>query len=634
MNLAHGDTPPLVHRDAKWVSAKFRALFAVGLADDCTLAPHWAAELSIRLDQLEVPIAYLGVDGTFLINATWQRTCGRKAAAWARSSLRPVARNGVSLYAAKIPRASGGDPLEATLLPTYGARQRGAIALIRPSHTGYEARVRPPYLAWGGTTAKHDHAEHGNSAFRELVPAPLGDGWKDLIHPSDREIWADAFAEAAQQMTSEIVRLRLRTGSETYRWHFLSVQVPRASDRWVALAASCHDDPVAVTSQVELIEQLQEARQAAQRAEELKDHVIGIVSHELRAPVMTMLLWERVLRDSAASGEARFQALDAIHQSAQLQSRLVGDLLDLSRATSGKLHIELRLIDIGTIVADAVAAALPAALAKRISVTHEGGDAGSIPGDATRLRQTIDNLLSNAIKFTEPGGSVKVTLMRSNRIVTITVTDTGRGIDPEMRSRVFEPFNQGYDGLSRRNGGLGLGLAISKQIVDLHRGTLTAHSEGRGKGTTVTVVLPTTGRRETQSSSGAVQSSALRGAHLLVVDDDERVRSALMLLLQRTGARVSIAESAARARDIVVSEAPDALISDISMPEEDGYVLIRSLRASGHRLPAIALTAFASQADATKAVAAGFDLHVAKPVDFERLVSSLSSLLASRATAT
>jgi signal transduction histidine kinase/ActR/RegA family two-component response regulator len=634
VSITQRDTPPLVHRDAKWVSAKFRALFSVGLADDCSLAPERTTDLAIRLDQLEVPIAYLGVDGAFLINETWQRTCGRKAAAWARSSLRPVACNGVGLYAAKIPRGAGDEPLEATLLPTYGARQRSAIALIRPSHTGYEARVRPPYLAWGGLTENHDHAEHGNSAFRELVSVPIGDSWKNLIHPSDHEVWADSIADAAQHMISKVVRLRLRSRGQSYRWHHLSVLVPRTSDRWLALAAACHDDPVAETSHFDLIEQLQAARHAAQRAEELKDRVIGIVSHELRAPVMTMLLWERVLRDSAASGEARFQALDAIHQSAQLQSRLVGDLLDLSRATSGKLHIELRLVDIGTLVADAVAAALPSALAKRIKLTHEGGEAGTIPGDASRLRQIIDNLLSNAIKFTEPGGAVKVALMRRNRSVTITVTDNGRGIEPDLRSRVFEPFNQGYDAIARRNGGLGLGLAIAKQIVDLHRGTLTAHSEGRGKGTTMTVVLPTTGRRDTSPPAGAVQSSALQGAHLLVVDDDERVRSALMLLLQRTGARVSVAESAVRAREIVSSQQPDALISDISMPEEDGHTLIKSLRAAGHRLPAIALTAFASQADAMNAVAAGFDLHVAKPVDFERLVSSLSSLLASRATAT
>jgi signal transduction histidine kinase/CheY-like chemotaxis protein len=614
------------------VSAKFRALFAVNLADACALAADRTADLTKRLDQLEVPVAYLGSDDAFLVNEVWQRVCGRKPAAWARSALRPVLRSGVTTYAARVPRALSGETMEAVLVPSYETQQRGAIALLRPARAGHEPRVRPPYLAWGG--AADDVVEHCNRAFCELVPSPLGDSWKSILHPSDRETWNDALTVATERMMSSVVRLRLRARGQSYRWYHVAALVQRGVERWLALASTCQDDSGVEASQRDLVEQLHAARAAAARAEELKEHVIAIVSHELRAPVMTMLLWERVLRDAEASGESRNQALDAIHQSAKLQSRLVGDLLDLSRATSGKLHIELRIVDIGAVVADAVAAALPAALAKRVMLTYDCAHAGSIPGDAARLRQTLDNLLSNAVKFTDSGGSVKVAVVRRNRTVTITIADTGRGIEPELRERVFEPFSQGYDGISRRHGGLGLGLAISRQIVELHRGSLTVQSEGRDRGTTMTIVLPTTSRRITTPPPGVSSAGALHGAHLLVVDDDERVRSALMLLLQRTGARISLAESAASARSLVATDRPDAIVSDISMPEEDGYTMIRSLRSAGHRMPAIALTAFASQADANQALAAGFDLHVAKPVDFERLVSSLSQLLARHSMAT
>jgi CheY-like chemotaxis protein len=345
-----------------------------------------------------------------------------------------------------------------------------------------------------------------------------------------------------------------------------------------------------------------------------------------------MVLWGGILRDSSVEPEMRAKAHDAIQQSAAVQSRVVGDLLDVARGVAGKLHIDIRTVEVEHLVQGALDAITPAALAKQIVLDRRGTLVGAaILGDAVRLRQVLVNLLANAVKFSEPGGRVTVAVSRRVRSVAIEVEDGGRGIAPEFLPHLFEPFNQADNSLRPGESGLGLGLAIAKQLVELHRGTIVASSAGPGRGATVTVVLPDAdSRRAAAPSHLAARTRSLDHARVLVIDDDSRVRDALAILLERAGAVVDTADSAATARLRIAHCVPDALLCDIAMPVEDGYSFIRGLRGSGDDIAAIALTAHATETDVSRSLAAGFDRHLAKPVEFECLVASIAELVVAR----
>lgn len=374
----------------------------------------------------------------------------------------------------------------------------------------------------------------------------------------------------------------------------------------------------------ERAEVLARALADAELANLRKDQFLAAVSHELRTPVTTMLLWDKVLRDATSDAPLRAQALDAIHDSAIAQARLVGDLLDIARAISGKLHIDLRAIDIHRIVAEAVSGIASTAAARGIAIEAPATAVVLVEGDAFRVRQILDNLLSNALKFTERGGRITVAVTSKARAVTIQVVDNGRGIAAEFLQQIFEPFSQSEVGAGA---GLGLGLAISKQLVELQHGMLAATSPGLGQGSTFSVTLPAAGRERSPAIAPSVATLPHR---LVVVDDDRRVLDALSLLLERVGATVVTAASAEDARRAIAEATPELVLCDIAMPGEDGYTLIAGLRAAGVRVPAIALTAHAMEADAARAIAAGFDAHVAKPIDFERLVAKIAQLIAER----
>jgi CheY-like chemotaxis protein len=256
--------------------------------------------------------------------------------------------------------------------------------------------------------------------------------------------------------------------------------------------------------------------------------------------------------------------------------------------------------------------------------------AGIVVGDAVRLRQVIDNLLLNALKFTEPGGNVEVALYAGSRAAVIEVKDTGCGLPAELLSGLFEPFRQAENGLTRRHGGLGLGLAISRMLVTLHDGTIEAASPGPGLGATFTVRLPVTTERRTATPPHGTGLRSLHRVRVLVVDDDPRVCEALGLLLRRAGAVVVTATSAQEARARASEVTPQILLCDVAMPEEDGLAFVRKLRAAGDRTPTIALTGHATTADVAAARDAGFDLHITKPIDFERLVASIRELVAAK----
>ncbi len=371
-------------------------------------------------------------------------------------------------------------------------------------------------------------------------------------------------------------------------------------------------------------------RLAAEEASRLKDQFIAALSHELRAPIATMLLWEKVLRDTTVSGALHDQAIEAIHHSAMAQSRLVGDLLDVSRAISGKLYLDLRPVDLERVLSEALAAIVPAAVSKNIVIARRGPSVSvAVEADDVRLRQVLDNLLSNAVKFSEPGGTVVVAVTSDERSIAIEISDDGRGIAAEFLPRLFEPFSQIDDLRVRGSGGLGLGLSITRQLIALHGGTIVATSPGLARGSSFVVQLPIgEPQGEGESPAAAVApSQRLDQVHVLIVDDDPRIRDALALLLGRAGAVVETAASAAEAREQVTRHVPQAIVCDIAMAEEDGYTFIRRLRETGCFVPAIAVTAHARDVDAKHAVAAGFDAHFAKPLDVERLITHLGSLV-------
>jgi len=620
-------------RELGWACELMHATLSVAVIEDTDAIRQVRSEALERFEQFQFATALS--DGTTVhhANAAWRAMFGATPQTWIESSLDAVLRTRIKLHVPEVMVRIGERRtwLAATLIPLGPGTAVVVCEDMTDAAIARELQVASDALVWSGSVSTPTVADYLNGHMRELNRQGLALSWQSIVHSEDLPKWHLAFGQATRQRTTEEVELRLQRDDNQYRWHTVRVVVTSANTRWFSIATDAHRAHVIERERGELLDRLRAARIDAEHAHKVKDQVLAAVSHELRAPVTTMMLWERVLRDPTADAAARVQALDAIHQSAFAQSRIVADLLDMSRAISGKLYVDFRDVDIGRVVGDSVEAARPAATAKRIALSREGSFTGEISGDASRLRQVLDNLLSNAIKFTEAGGQVTVSMQRKGRIVVIVVKDNGHGIAPAELNRIFEPFSQGSDLFARRAGGLGLGLAIAKQIVELHHGTLTAFSEGLNRGARLTLTLPVAGQRRAPSPpAGIVSPRALKSVRVLVIDDDERVRNALALLLDRAGAIVDRAESAFAAREQMARRDPQVIVCDIAMPDEDGYEFIRSLRASGNKIPAIALTAYATQADAEQAVSAGFDLHVAKPVDFQRLVASLTHVIDSR----
>jgi signal transduction histidine kinase/CheY-like chemotaxis protein len=377
-------------------------------------------------------------------------------------------------------------------------------------------------------------------------------------------------------------------------------------------------------------------------ANRLKDEFLATLSHELRTPLNAVLGWTRVLRATTVPPETRARALESIERNARAQARLIEDLLEVSRIVTGKLRLQVRPVDLAAVVDSAVEVVQPAAAAKRIGLTTDiAARPAMTSGDADRLQQVVWNLLSNAVKFTPAGGEISVTLRREQGFV-LNVTDTGSGLDPSFVPHMFEPFRQADGSASREHGGLGLGLAIVRQITELHGGTVTARSRGRGQGATFEVRLPSelavsapAPRADvggpTLLSLADINPALLRGLHVLVVDDEEDARELLRTTFEAHGAKVSATSSAAEALDVFDRSTPDVLISDIGMPFDDGYTLIKRVRSRrpdrGGLVPAIALTAYAAPSDRLAALAAGYQAHLAKPyepVEIAALVDRLA----------
>jgi PAS domain S-box-containing protein len=399
-----------------------------------------------------------------------------------------------------------------------------------------------------------------------------------------------------------------------------------------------------------LLQSEQTAREEAERANRLKDEFLATISHELRTPLNAILGWSQILlSNNFSEPETIKRATETIERNARAQSQLIEDLLDISRIITGKLRLDVRPVDLPGVIMAAVDAARPAAEAKNIRLqTLLDPEAAAISGDPDRLQQVIWNLLSNAIKFTPKEGQVRVRLERVDSHIEIVVTDTGVGIAPEFLPFVFERFRQSDGSTTRRHGGLGLGLAIVRQLVELHGGTVSVTSAGEGKGSTFTVALPLLAvLREpvsgVESARGATRNGSstaaelpqhcppeLSGLRILLVDDEADSRDLLNFVLESCGALVSTAGSAAEALDIMERESFDVVVSDIGMPEEDGYSLIRRIRSlpaeRGGSVAAIALTAYARAEDRVQALRSGFQLHIAKPVESTELLAAVANL--------
>ena len=387
----------------------------------------------------------------------------------------------------------------------------------------------------------------------------------------------------------------------------------------------------------------QTARHQAEEANRLKDEFLAMLSHELRTPLNAILGWSQMLQTNNPGESQRKKALATIERNARSQSQLIDDLLDVSRIITGKLRLDVRAVDLPGVIVAAVDSVRPAAEAKNIRLQILlDPQAGPISGDPDRLQQVVWNLLSNAVKFTPKAGRVQVRLERVNSHIEISVSDTGKGIEPDFLPFVFDRFRQSDGSMTRRHGGLGLGLAIVRQLVELHGGMVSVSSAGEEQGSTFTVSLPLLPvRREPESAVPRVHPKAENGSfqdcppelndlRVLLVDDEADSRDLLSLVLDSCGANVTTVSSAAEALQAINGEKFDALISDIGMPEEDGFSLIGKIRQladeQGGNIPAIALTAYARAEDRVQALRSGFQMHIAKPVEATELVVAVANL--------
>jgi PAS domain S-box-containing protein len=375
------------------------------------------------------------------------------------------------------------------------------------------------------------------------------------------------------------------------------------------------------------------ARKQAESANRVKDEFIATLSHELRTPLTPILGWTQLLRNRTTDPSAIERGLDVIEHNARSQAKLIDDLLDLSRIVTGKMQVKMQSTEIQQIVRAAVDAVQPAADGKGVRIEIGSQRAIQLTADPDRLQQVLWNLLTNAIRFTPSGGVISVTAGQIGNEVRIVVRDTGEGIEPDFLPQVFDRFSQADSTNVRAHGGLGIGLAIVRYIVELHGGSVGVESLGKGYGATFTVTLPmkiaeTRPARARKSKRQGKTALTLKALRLLVVDDDPDVRELLALVLQQEGAVVTTAASAQQALETIQAASPDILISDIAMPQENGYQFLKKVREmerkdGRHPIPALALSAYVREEDRNTSLEAGFETHLTKPVEAEKLISAI-----------
>jgi PAS domain S-box-containing protein len=461
----------------------------------------------------------------------------------------------------------------------------------------------------------------------------------ELVHPDDREKTMSGYVKLGKGEPVKLMENRLACKDGTYRWVAWSY-FPVPED---GLAFGVGRDTTELRRMNEVVRLRAEELETANR---VKDEFLATLSHELRTPLTSILGWSRLLGSNQLPDKDKERAIQIIQRNADAQSKLIEDLLDVSRIITGKLKIEFQPVSFATITDSALSSLRPAIDAKQLQLeTTIDPAAGPILGDPSRLQQIVTNLLSNAIKFTPNGGKIKVRLERNDSHVRLDISDTGVGIDAEHLPHIFERFRQVDSSNIRTHGGLGLGLAIVDYLVRQQGGAVFAMSGGAGKGATFSVEFPLTSTevigdsRQAESSRRSVAvldranpelDASLQDLSILVVEDDPDTRELIKTVLERHGATVLTVGSGADALAKIGSAKPDVIVSDIGMAGENGYELIRKIRSmdpeSGGRIPAIALTAYAGAADRRRALMAGFQTHLAKPVEPDDLLAVIVSL--------
>ena len=529
--------------------------------------------------------------------------------------------------------------------------------LARVSLRDSEARFRQladamPQIVW---TARPDGVlDYVNRRWYEFIEQSEAEAppaqWYVRVHPDDLNGAVEAWGASISTGQPYATEFRVRRADDVYRWFLVRALPIRDAAgsivQWYGTCTDIHEQRALHEQNALLLGSERAARAEAERASQIKDEFLATLSHELRTPLNAILGWANLLRGDPADTEGVAEGLTIIERNARAQNQIIEDLLDMSRIISGKVRLDVHRTDLAPIVEAAIETVRPAAAAKGIRVqTVLDPTARPVSGDPNRLQQVFWNLLSNAIKFTPKGGRVQVLLERVNSHLEVSIIDTGKGIEANFLPHVFDRFRQADSSTTRQYGGLGLGLAIVKQLVELHGGTVRVQSGGRDAGTTFIVALPLTVLHpettlETEArrhpSGGALVAPTLErdlnlaDVRVLVVDDEPDARALVRRLLEERGATVTTNASVAEALASIRMDRFDVLVSDIGMPEEDGYALIRQVRAleaeRGGTIPAVALTAYARSEDRMKAVMAGFQMHVTKPVEPAELLTMVASL--------
>jgi PAS domain S-box-containing protein len=563
----------------------------------------------------------------------------------------------ISLLNERLHRARRG----AEVMALESLRREEALRRVQREAVESEERFRitansAPVMIWmSGTDQLCDWLNQSWLDFTgRALEEEIGSGWMAGIHPDDLERCIEIYSGSFDARRPFSTEYRLRRHDGEYRW-LLDNGVPRyAPDgEFAGFIGTCldiHDRKQDEQERAALLAKAEAAYRDADAANRSKDEFLATVSHELRTPLNAIMGWTQLLLAKGANtadDERHRRGLETVVRNAKLQAQLIDDLLDVSRIISGKMRLDVQPTDLAAVIDAAVEAIRPAAEGKQIQLRRVLDPfAGPVMGDPARLQQVVWNLLSNAVKFTPKGGKIEVRLERVNSHVEILVADTGAGITPEFLPHVFDRFRQLDASTTRRHGGLGLGLSIVRHLVELHGGTVRVKSPGEGEGSTFIVALPLSVAHLTPGEGARIHPRTeelapadpcrddpaldLRGIRVLVVDDEPDARETLQQILEHCNAEVRTVGSAAEAMKALESWRPDVLLSDIGMPGEDGYDLIRRVRElpaeRGGRTPAAALTAFARGEDRRRALRAGFQMHVAKPVDLQELATVVASL--------
>ncbi|MEH2414158.1 hybrid sensor histidine kinase/response regulator [Nostoc sp.] len=531
-------------------------------------------------------------------------------------------------------------------------RQR-ILEILRQSEERYRYLAEAiPQLVW--TTDANGECDYFNQNWCEYtgltLEQSLGSGWLTALHPDDIKSADEIWSNAVKNKTIYNNEYRFKRAFDgSYRWQ-LARGLPLKDEqgfvvKWFGTCTDIHEQKQILEERAHLLELEQVARAKAETANRIKDEFLAVLSHELRTPLNAILGWSKLLQTRTFDQAKTSEALATIERNATLQVELIEDLLDISRILQGKLTLNITKINLESTILSALETIHLAAETKLIEVnTVFAPDVGQVMGDSTRLQQVVWNLLSNAVKFTPKGGKVEVRLKQANDYAQIIISDTGKGISAEFLPYVFDYFRQADSTSTRSFGGLGLGLAIVRNIIEMHGGIVKADSHGEGKGAIFTVSLPLvpdenpslTDEQNYPAFLGS-NSLPLAGIRVLVVEDDADSRDFITFVLEQDGAFVIPVSSAFEALQTLAEVKSDVLVSDIGMPDMDGYMLIHQVRTwtpeQGGEIPAIALTAFARNDDQEKALKAGFQMHLPKPLNPEELIAAIVQFMETKASA-